>query len=83
MDIQNSFLELQQELKVANDKIKQLEERLENKSKVQYNEKGYYEEENSTKKYCSRCYESDYKLISLHEDTLRANGIFYVCLSTV
>lgn len=79
MDIQNSYQELQEELRKANDKINQLEERLQNKAKVEYNELGYYEEENSSKKYCSRCFEVDNQLISLHEDTLRTNGVFYVC----
>ena len=79
MDIQNGYLALKQELEEANDKIKQLEERLKNKENLKLNENGYYEVENSNIKYCTRCYEVDYKLVSLHEETLRTNGIFYVC----
>lgn len=79
MDIQMGYLALTKELEEANEKIKQLEERLKNKEIFNLNEKGYYEQSNTSIKYCSRCYEVDYKLVSLHEESLKANGIFYVC----
>lgn len=79
MDIQNGYMALKEQLEEANNKIKDLEERLKNKEILTFNEKGYYEEKDSNRKVCSRCYEVDNKVVSLYEDTMQSNGIYYVC----
>lgn len=79
IDIQNGYMALKEQLEEANNKIKDLEERLKNKEILTFNEKGYYEEKGSTRKICSRCYEVDNKVVSLYEDTMQTSGIYYVC----
>lgn len=65
MEIQAGYMEIMKELEEKKERIRKLEEQLENKAKLKLSDKGYYEREGSSTKYCSRCYEVDEKLVSL------------------
>lgn len=66
MDIQNGYIEVMKQLEEKNNYIKQLEEQLVYKGKLTLSKNGYYDEEGTEIKYCSRCFQVEHMAVSLN-----------------
>lgn len=77
MDIHQGYLQIENDLKQAKQKIKELEDKLEVKDRIIFRDNMYYiktESGHEDGPYCTRCYDETNKLIRMHKEKYK-----YIC----